>query len=141
IADTATDPRALCEALYHAYLKNYFFSAEAMRKTIRNGCADPAYNLKRAFRAGSLTSSDFGEWQWDTLMREIQAPVLVIHGRQDFAPVAGSEAWSRAYPNSRILIIENSGHFPFMEQPTEFFSAVEEFLGGRWPAKATKTAR
>jgi pimeloyl-ACP methyl ester carboxylesterase len=39
-------------------------------------------------------------------------------------------------PNARLLVIPNSGHFPFLEQPQKFFAAAELFLQGRWPDDA-----
>ncbi|HEV2863359.1 MAG TPA: alpha/beta hydrolase [Pyrinomonadaceae bacterium] len=63
-----------------------------------------------------------------------KAPVLVVHGEADPIPVASSEAWARAFPNGRLLLVKGAGHLPQVEQPEVFFGAVEAFLkGGRVP--------
>jgi pimeloyl-ACP methyl ester carboxylesterase len=53
-------------------------------------------------------------------------------------PVKASEAWVRAMPNARLLLIEKSGHMPQFEQPETFFNAVETFLKGEFPPDAKK---
>ena len=109
-----------------------------MTRTIANDCADTAYSMPRAYRVGVLTSGSWGDWVWDSLETHVTARVLVVRGKQDFIPLAASEAWASAFTNSRILEIDRSGHFPFVERPDEFFPAVETFLGGGWPAESRK---
>lgn len=65
--------------------------------------------------------------------RLIAAPTLVIHGDVDSIPFAASEAWTRAIPDARLLVLRNVGHFPHVEAPSAFFDAVETFLNGDWP--------
>jgi pimeloyl-ACP methyl ester carboxylesterase len=67
---------------------------------------------------------------------QISAPTLVIHGGADIIPLPASEAWSRAIPDARLLVLPDVGHFPHVEAPSEFFGAVETFLGGHWPTNA-----
>jgi pimeloyl-ACP methyl ester carboxylesterase len=69
--------------------------------------------------------------------RRIAAPTLVIHGGADCAvPLGASEAWARAIPDARLLVLPGVGHFPHVEAAPEFFGAVESFLGGAWPTDA-----
>ncbi len=137
-ADTAHDKAALCREIYDLLLKNYFVSRDAMTHTIAGDCADSSYSLARAYRVGTVTSGSWGEWVWDTLMTHVPARALVIHGANDFIPVAASDAWASAFPNGRLLVIGRSGHFPFVERPDEFFPAIETFLEGGWPPSATR---
>lgn len=66
------------------------------------------------------------------------APVLVIHGEVDPIPVESPEAWARAFPDARLLLVEDSGHLSHVERPGVFFAAVETFLEGGWPPAAKK---
>jgi pimeloyl-ACP methyl ester carboxylesterase len=67
----------------------------------------------------------------------IAAPTLVIHGGADTTvPLPASEAWTRAIPDARLLVLPDVGHFPHVEAPSEFFGAVDTFLDGRWPPEA-----
>jgi pimeloyl-ACP methyl ester carboxylesterase len=42
----------------------------------------------------------------------------------------------KAIRRARLLVLSPSGHFPLIEQPAEFFAAVENFEEGDWPASA-----
>ncbi len=62
-------------------------------------------------------------------VREVLAPTLVIAGAQDtsagFAPVV---AVADLFPSGRAAVIENCGHFPWVEQPALFREAVDPFI-------------
>lgn len=63
-------------------------------------------------------------------LSEIKVPTLVIAGDSDRSVrVERAREISDALPNGRLLVIENSGHYPFIEQPQAFLSAVTDFLG------------
>jgi proline iminopeptidase len=63
---------------------------------------------------------------------EIRVPTLVISGRQDWiTPVAqGGERLHRGIPRSELVVFEQSGHYPFIEEQPAFLSAVK-----RWVAR------
>lgn len=62
----------------------------------------------------------------------ITVPVLVIVGRHDF--ICGPK-WSAlmadALPDSRLVVLEGSGHFGHIETPTEFATEVTDFVLSR----------
>jgi pimeloyl-ACP methyl ester carboxylesterase len=61
----------------------------------------------------------------------LKAPVLILAGRHDpTSTVEEAEALRRATPGARLVVLEESGAFPFAEQPVEFLKAVKEFLTG-----------
>jgi proline iminopeptidase len=131
LADTAHDKPALCRSFVGLYLRNYFVDSLALRRMVAVECADTADNIARSARVGRNTSRDWGEWSWDTLMKKVDVPVLVVHGARDFEPLAGAQAWASAFPRGQLVVIDSSGHFPFVERPDLFFPAVEQFLGAR----------
>jgi proline iminopeptidase len=51
-----------------------------------------------------------------------------VHGRDDPIPLASSEAAARALPDARLVVLENAGHVPYVEQPDALFAAIEGFL-------------
>ena len=67
------------------------------------------------------------------LADSIDAPTLVVHGRQDPIPLASSEALTRVM-NATLVIIDRSGHVPYVEQPALLFSAIRTFLQRTSPA-------
>lgn len=54
-------------------------------------------------------------------------PALVVHGGEDPIPLESSEDAARAL-GARLVVIEESGHVPYVEQPGALFPAVREFL-------------
>jgi pimeloyl-ACP methyl ester carboxylesterase len=56
--------------------------------------------------------------------------------RQGFIPVATAREWATTMPNARLFVMRGYGHFPYMEAPEPFFTAVHQFLNGRWPDRA-----
>jgi len=63
------------------------------------------------------------------VLPEIDVPTLVIVGREDeFTPVAKAEELQSHLQNCKLVIIDDSGHMPNLEQPEEFNKAVLDFL-------------
>lgn len=75
----------------------------------------------------------FAGYDWRDQIAGLTVPRLVIHGALDAFPVEGSREWVPPGSNARLMVISNAGHFPFLERPDLFFSAVDAFLEGRWP--------
>lgn len=61
-------------------------------------------------------------------LKNIDIPVLVIHGKDDLQSEAASRLYVDAFPNAKFTIIEDASHFSFEEQPEQFASIVESFL-------------
>jgi proline iminopeptidase len=60
----------------------------------------------------------------------IVVPTLIVHGRQDPIPLASSEAAANAM-GAKLVVIENAGHVPYVEQPQALFTAMRDFLARR----------
>lgn len=59
----------------------------------------------------------------------IQVPTLVIVGRYDpQCPLENSERIAASIPGARLVICEQSGHFPYLEEPEVFREAVHRFV-------------
>lgn len=62
-------------------------------------------------------------------LASITAPTLIVVGSSDVVcPVTQAVRIHREIPNSKLLVIENSGHFPWLEASGAFFKGVREFL-------------
>jgi pimeloyl-ACP methyl ester carboxylesterase len=60
-------------------------------------------------------------------LRQIAAPTLC--GRYDPQfPLPCSEELAGAIPHARLVVLERSGHYPFIEEPRLFSEVVEAFL-------------
>src|ERR1700730_3953407 len=63
------------------------------------------------------------------LLPGIATPTLLVWGGEDaITPIDSGEIYQRAIPRSRLVVIENCGHMPEMEKPTEFAGLIENFL-------------
>jgi proline iminopeptidase len=77
-----------------------------------------------------------GKWDWREKVKNLDMPVLTIHGDYDSIPMEGARTWVYSLPNSRLLVIPNAGHLPFVEDPELFYPSVNTFLKGNWPERA-----
>jgi proline iminopeptidase len=57
----------------------------------------------------------------------VHVQTLIVHGRQDPIPLASSEAAAKAM-DARLVVLEHSGHVPYVEQPHALFFALRDFL-------------
>jgi proline iminopeptidase len=66
-------------------------------------------------------------YDWRTKLGALSAPTIVIHGEEDPLPLAParSDSYIRG---ARVTLIPSSGHMPFWEAPSRFFSLIESFL-------------
>lgn len=132
----AEKPRDICREYYRMLLAVYTDdpSRLARRKGTPCGGIDETIRQQPATAAAILAS--LGDYNLIPKLARVTAPVLVVYGESDPIPLASAEAWAKALPNARLLVIKQAGHFPHVEQPEGFFAAVETFLGGGWPADA-----
>ena len=59
-------------------------------------------------------------------LEKVKAPVIVIHGAQD--PLESAQEVHETFPGSRLAMIDKAGHFPWLEQPDEFYKLLGGFL-------------
>jgi proline iminopeptidase len=73
----------------------------------------------------SLVGSDF-----KNELRQLRTPTLVIYGAAD-SPFTGQPVAAELcsnLPNCQSIAFNQSGHWPFLEQPEEFQKAIRDFL-------------
>lgn len=63
-----------------------------------------------------------------TTLRGFDRPVLVVAGRQDPLDPGIQYETHLVFRNSTLRFIPRCGHFPWIEQPDEFYRIVHEFL-------------
>lgn len=113
-------------ALWAEEMKFYFFRFDERAESYHRKTADYPFRI--------LSLKAFNEAEAETLdlrprLKEIKVPTLVIVGRHDFITnVAMAEEIVRRTPDSKLIILERSGHFGHIEEPERFYQAVKEFL-------------
>lgn len=62
-------------------------------------------------------------------LRTLQVPTLVLWGRHDpYFPVRFAERQRQVFPAARVVILEGSGHWPFVDDPAGVRAAFLPFL-------------
>jgi pimeloyl-ACP methyl ester carboxylesterase len=70
---------------------------------------------------------------------DIQCPTLLVWGHQDMlVPVNDAHEFERLIPNSRKVLMEDTGHVPMLERPATFNDQLLEFLAEPREAARTK---
>lgn len=83
------------------------------------------------FDAAAMTRSMrlLAEWSAADRLGAVTAPTLVVVGRHDvITPPAQARRIARAVPGAWLVECPDSGHFPWVEEPEEFFATVEAWL-------------
>lgn len=131
--------RGLREALTASGLREADIDAYRQRSfelSVAGYFADPR-------RAESLTAfrvtAKIQQSIWDSLgdfdlsedlrkvARGVHPPVFVVHGRQDPIPLASAERVAEAL-QGELLVLDDCGHVPYVEQPKLLFDAMLRFL-------------
>lgn len=56
---------------------------------------------------------------------------LIIHGANDPIPLCAAQALHKNIRHSKLVVLEDCGHFPYVEKPSDLFSILTKFLGGK----------
>jgi proline iminopeptidase len=62
------------------------------------------------------------------VLKQVSAPVLVLHGANDLQSEAASRQCADLFPNARFVVLPNASHFAFEQQPQAFDQVVGDFL-------------
>jgi proline iminopeptidase len=113
------------ETFIRAITPFYFFSIANLEKNRdvfeKTGLS---FDAQRGEQQSDRSSVDLA-----TYLPTVKIPALIIVGSDDFiCPLPAAEYLHREIPGSKLLVIEDSGHFPWLEQPEDFFSGIREFL-------------
>lgn len=61
-------------------------------------------------------------------LQKLACPTLIIHGDADPIPAAAAANTHHSIPHSQLNVLSHCGHFPYLEQPKEFFEILKPFL-------------
>ena len=111
---------------------------EAARRTPLPEWIMPVFNPTINIMGGGIYGVDIGALKPEESARNIEKPILVIHGDGDErVPVEhGIRVHQNAHPNSRIWVVHGVDHAAaFENHPAEYVDRVTEYLESRLGAK------
>jgi proline iminopeptidase len=72
--------------------------------------------------------NNLGHYDIHNQLKNINAPTLIMHGDFSVLSVDGAKEIERTIRNSKLVILKDVGHFPYIEAPKKFNSIVRDFL-------------
>ncbi len=118
------DPATVSQ-LYWAALRPTFADRAAADRLVIN------FTELTARKGGEVAAelmTPLGAYDFWDLVAELHMPTLIVHGEGDPTPPEVAALLNETLPDSRLLLIEGAGHFPFIERPEVFRAGVAEFL-------------
>jgi len=61
-------------------------------------------------------------------LSNINCPCLIINGKDDFIIEEAYRLTNELVSNSKIVLIEGAGHYPFIENKEDFFNEISNFI-------------
>jgi pimeloyl-ACP methyl ester carboxylesterase len=81
------------------------------------------------------------EYDFRDRLPEIRQPTLIVWGEKDsIIPVRDATEFERLIPDSRKVVMKNTGHIAMAERPQAFNDLMMEFLAETGPASAKEAA-
>lgn len=68
------------------------------------------------------------DWNRIPDMPQLTMPVMIVTGTHDEIGPACAIRMDNALPNSEVVVLPNSSHVPFFEEPDAYFTALKDFL-------------
>lgn len=78
----------------------------------------------------SLLWSDMQKMNFDCKdkLKSFKNPVLIIQGKEDIISNEIGEIGHKAYPNSKLILLEHSKHYGWLDARDKYFSDINSFL-------------
>jgi haloalkane dehalogenase len=85
---------------------------------------------RRASHLELYRSGDFSKIEpYEGKLGALGVPALIVWGAKDeFAPVGGAYRFSKQIPDSKLVVIDDAGHFLMEDDPSRVAGEIREFL-------------
>jgi proline iminopeptidase len=90
----------------------------------------PADILKARAIENRLYDQTWNRPEYDVVarLRGLAAPTLVLHGEHDLIPAECARHAAEAVERARFFLLEDCGHFSYLERPAEVFAEIAALL-------------
>jgi proline iminopeptidase len=120
------DPAAFRQRTFELSVAGYFSHPRAARALTP---------FRVTGRVQQTVWESLGEFDLIPALRDVDCPALVVHGRQDPIPLESSGAVAEAL-RAELVVLDDCGHVPYVEQPEALFRAILRFLDRTSPTRA-----
>lgn len=114
--------------IYRKLFSIYFYNPEKAKELSLNFNIVSAQNGFRVMEEMSKTSWLQPNINLFPSLKTLQIPTFILHGKQDIVPAWTAKEIKDAIPQSEIILLDDCGHFPYIEQPLQFFKELNHFL-------------
>ncbi len=84
--------------------------------------------FRETSRMMHLLGPDLREYDLGAQLEQVEVPTLLVYGDYDpWSTLAAPDILGHL-PNAKLETIKNCGHFPYIEEPEQFFKIVRNFL-------------
>ena len=105
---------------------NLFFKGEPTAADLR-WLLDEMTRIPASIAGAVLFAQSVEDYR--AVLPTVNVPALICFGRHDkFFPVAAGEYLKQNLPQAQMVVFEQSGHCPFLEEPERFNREVDRFL-------------
>ncbi len=124
------DPETI-EKFYRIYFKNYFAKPNLANTLSLTMTPEAAINN---FKIYDFFYSYIQKYPFDFYagLRKLNKPSLVIAADKDVIPIHYMQRLHESIPSSKYKLIENCGHFPYIDQPEILFNTIKLFLTDKY---------
>ena len=119
------DPKAVKE-YYREVFSVYFHPSTNVKQLTLNFTAESA---KGGLMVGALMDPGWYQYDLTPKLKQLKVPTLIVHGEFDIIPISIAKDLQQSIPKSKLVVIKDCDHFPYIDQPKKFFAAINEFLG------------
>ena len=122
-----SDPQAIAQ-YYRLFFQYYFHNPADLEKL--NLQLEPKGAATGVKVAKILEESIFGKYtDQHADLQKLKIPTLISRGESDVIPMSAANSMAHSIKGSKLVVLKNCGHFPYIEQPAQWLEAVEMFLG------------
>ncbi|MEM7803000.1 MAG: alpha/beta hydrolase [Chloroflexota bacterium] len=125
-----TEPEKFCREFQRVITPRQMGIANAINRMKSDPCSclNEWWHHLREHHALHFPTESRYQYDWREKIQAIEAPSLIIHGKEDLIPEKSSQEWADHLQNGRLFTLEEVGHYPHLEAPEQFFPVVKNFL-------------
>jgi proline iminopeptidase len=97
--------------------------ADSLTLTFDSSYATKSKLIQYLSRDSALTSYDLFP-----RLKTIHCPTLIVGSDHDMVTPEANELLHESIPGSTLVVLKHCGHFPYVEEPGQFFGALGSFL-------------